>query len=145
MVAGLAVLAGGHLWLAYGPSSSSYLVEVLPGLALVAVGVALSFTPTTMVITGAVPETHTGLAAGLAGSMSQIGAAVGTATVISLGTSASGAAAQTLSRTGFSVAFTAAAVVALATALLGVALVRPRGVTAVSSRPAEHTGLPRGR
>jgi EmrB/QacA subfamily drug resistance transporter len=145
MVAGLAVLAGGHLWLAYGPSSSSYLVEVLPGLALVAVGVALSFTPTTMVITGAVPETHTGLAAGLAGSMSQIGAAVGTATFISLGTSASGAAAQTLSRTGFSVAFTAAAVVALATALLGVALVRPRGVTAVSSRPAEHTGLPRGR
>jgi hypothetical protein len=35
--------------------------------------------------------------------------------------------------------------VALATALLGVALVRPRGLTAVSSRPAEHTGLPRGR
>jgi predicted MFS family arabinose efflux permease len=126
MISGLAVLAGGHLWLAHAPESAPYAVAVLPGLALVAVGVAFSFTPTTMVITAAVPEQHTGLAAGLAGSATQVGAALGTAAFVSLGMAAGGPGAGALTRTGFSVAFTAAAVVALATALLGVTLlVRP--------------------
>jgi hypothetical protein len=116
MISGLAVLAGGHLWLAHAPESAPYAVAVLPGLALVAVGVAFSFTPTTMVITAAVPEQHTGLAAGLAGSATQVGAALGTAAFVSLGMAAGGPGAGALTRTGFSVAFTAAAVVALATA-----------------------------
>ena len=67
LVVGLVVLAAGHLWLAYAPTEPAYLVAVLPGLLLVATGVALSFTPTTMVIASAVPEAHTGLASGLAG------------------------------------------------------------------------------
>ena len=60
-------------------------MAVLPGLLLVAVGVALSFTPTTMVIASAAPATHTGLASGLAGSASQVGAALGTATFTAIG------------------------------------------------------------
>ena len=56
LVAGLIVLAVGHLWLACGPTDSGYLIEVLPGLLLVATGVALSFTPTTMVIASAAPD-----------------------------------------------------------------------------------------
>ena len=79
LVIGLVVLAAGHLWLAYGPRGAGYLVAVLPGLLLVATGVALSFTPTTMVIAAAMPETHTGLASGMAGSATQVGAALGTA------------------------------------------------------------------
>jgi CubicO group peptidase (beta-lactamase class C family) len=89
------------------------------------VGVALSFTPTTLVITSAVPQRHTGLASGLAGSATQVGAALGTAAFVSLGAAAGGTGSDTLTRTGFSVAFTAVAVVALATALLGASLVRP--------------------
>ena len=85
LVVGLVVLAAGHLWLAYGPRGSGYPVAVLPGLLLVAIGVALSFTPTTMVIASAVPETHTGLASGLAGSATQVGAALGTATFTAIG------------------------------------------------------------
>ena len=46
------------------PTGASYPVAVLPGLLLVATGVALSFTPTTMVIASAAPDTHTGLASG---------------------------------------------------------------------------------
>ena len=53
MVAGLLVLAAGHLWLAQAPGGASYAIGVLPGLLLVATGVALSFTPTTLVITTA--------------------------------------------------------------------------------------------
>jgi hypothetical protein len=84
---------------------------VLPGLLLVATGVALSFTPTTMVIAAAAPESHVGLASGLAGSATQVGSALGTATFTAIAFSAS----------GFAGAFTAAALVALTTAGLGAA------------------------
>lgn len=126
LVAGLVVLAAGHLWLANAPTASGYLTAVLPGLLLVAVGVALSFTPTTMVIAGAVPDTHTGLASGLAGSATQVGAALGTATFTAIGISVSGPLGHTLGASGFSAAFTAAAAVALATAALGTTIARAR-------------------
>lgn len=116
LTAGLLILAVGHLWLALAPLGSGYAFGVLPGLLLVATGVALSFTPTTMVIASAVSESHSGLASGLASSATQVGAALGTAafTAIALGDRSS----------GFSTAFAAAAVVALITALLGGTLAR---------------------
>ena len=114
LVSGLTVLAAGHLWLAYGPSELGYAAAVLPGLLLVATGVALSFTPTTMVIASATPDSHAGLASGLASSASQVGAALGTATFTAIA----------LSGSGFTAAFTAAALTAIATALLGCTIVR---------------------
>jgi predicted MFS family arabinose efflux permease len=146
MISGLAVLAGGHLWLAHAPASAPYAIAVLPGLALVAVGVAFSFTPTTMVITAAVPEQHTGLGAGLAGSASQVGAAVGTAAFVSLGMAAGAPGTEALTPTGFSVAFTAAAVVALATAVLGLSLLVRSGAhrrATTSTKPGTLTGATR--
>ena len=126
LVIGLVVLAAGHLWLAYAPTESGYLVAVLPGLLLVATGVALSFMPTTMVVASAVPEAHTGLASGLAGSASQVGAALGTATFTAVGLAFGMRGAAALTSTGFAAAFTAAAVVALATAALGFTIARGR-------------------
>jgi EmrB/QacA subfamily drug resistance transporter len=123
LVVGLVVLASGHLWLAHAPGSG-YLVAVLPGLLLVASGVALSFTPTTMVVASAVPSSHTGLASGLAAASMQVGAAVGTAAFIVVGASSSRQVGGALDASGFSAAFTAAAVVALVTASLGLGLVR---------------------
>lgn len=122
MVAGLLVLAAGHLWLAQAPGGASYAVGVLPGLLLVATGVALSFTPTTLVVTAALPQQHTGLASGLAGSATQVGSAAGTAVFVSVGL-AVGGGLGTLTPSGFSAAFTAAAAVSVATALLGATLV----------------------
>jgi EmrB/QacA subfamily drug resistance transporter len=126
LVAGLVILAVGHLWLANAPTEAGYPIAVLPGLLLVAVGVALSFTPTTMVIASAVPDTHAGLASGLAGSATQVGAALGTATFTAIGISVSGAIGSTLDSSGFSAAFAAAAAVALATAALGTTIARAR-------------------
>ncbi|MCY4726668.1 MFS transporter [Nocardioides sp. STR2] len=111
LIAGLVVLAGGHLWLACAPDQAGYLLGVLPGLFLVAAGVALSFTPTTMVIASAVPDAHAGLASGLASSATQVGAALGTAAFTTLALRESGS--------GFPAAFLAAATVALTTAVLG--------------------------
>ena len=126
LVVGLVILAAGHLWLAYAPTGSGYVVAVLPGLLLVATGVALSFTPTTMVLASAVPATHTGLASGLAGASMQVGGALGTAAFIVIGISSGRPVGGALDASGFSAAFTAAAVVALLTAALGATLARPR-------------------
>jgi predicted MFS family arabinose efflux permease len=126
LVIGLVVLASGHLWLAYAPREAGYLIAVLPGLLLVATGVALSFMPTTMVVASAVRETHVGLASGLAGSATQVGAALGTATFTAIGVSVGGLGTGVLSPAGFAAAFTAAAVVALATAVLGCTIARAR-------------------
>ena len=126
LVIGLVILAAGHLWLGHAPAQNGYVVAVLPGLLLVAVGVALSFMPTTMVIASAAPQTHAGLASGLAGSATQIGAALGTATFTAIGMAAGPTGAHTLTSSGFTAAFTAAAVVALVTAFLGATLTKAR-------------------
>jgi len=119
LVLGLVVLAGGQLWLAWSPDGLGYVPGILPGLLLVATGVALSFTPTTMVLASAAPASHTGLASGLAAASMQVGAALGTAAFVVIGASSGGAAAGALDGPGFTAAFTAAAVVALGTAVLG--------------------------
>ena len=139
LVVGLVVLASGHLWLAYAPRDLGYLIAVLPGLMLVATGVALSFTPTTAVIASAMPETHVGLASGLAGSATQIGAALGTAAFTAIGLAASGANNGVLGPTGFTAAFTAAAVLALLTAALG-STIPERGTR--TARPARTDDRP---
>jgi len=126
LVTGLVVLACGHLWLAYAPDAGGYSVAVLPGLLLAATGVALSFTPTTMVIASAVPDAHAGLASGLAGSATQVGSALGTSVFTAIGIAVGGAATGTLGSAGFTAAFTAAAVVSLATAALGCTIARTR-------------------
>lgn len=126
LVLGMVILATGHLWLAHPPDGHGYAVAVLPGLLLVAIGVALSFTPTTMVIASAAPQSYAGLASGLAGSATQVGAALGTATFTAIGISVGATASGQVGTTGFSAAFTAAAVVSLATAALGSTLARTR-------------------
>ena len=134
LVTGMVVLAGGHLWLAYAPAQAGYGAAVLPGLLLVATGVALSFTPTTMVIAGAMPDAHAGLASGLAGSATQVGSALGTSVFTAVGIAVGGTAGGALGSSGFTAAFTAAAAVSLLTAAWGCTLVaRRRGALSPTS------------
>jgi EmrB/QacA subfamily drug resistance transporter len=126
LVTGMVVLAAGHLWLAYAPSGAGYPVAVLPGLLLVATGVAFSFTPTTMVIAGSMPDAHAGLASGLAGSATQVGSALGTSLFTAIGIAIGGTTVGALGPSGFIAAFTAASLVSLATAALGLTLVKQR-------------------
>ena len=137
LVLGLVVLAAGHLWLARTPSSAAYLLDVLPGLLLVATGVALSFTPTTMVMASGVSSARAGLVSGLAGSSTQVGAALGTAAFTAVALTASdgvGSEVAVIPSRGFSAAFTAAAAVALVTATLGSTLLTRRSAADGDSR-----------
>ena len=137
MVLGLVVLASGHLWLARTPAQAVYVLDVLPGLLLVAAGVALSFTPTTMVIASSLPADRSGLASGLAGSSTQVGAALGMAAFTAVAVSAGVTDGGVISGPGFSAAFAAAALVAVlpaATAAAGLLPRRPPGTHPTARR-----------
>jgi EmrB/QacA subfamily drug resistance transporter len=126
MVAGLVVLAAGHLWLASTPAEAVYVRDVLPALLLIATGVALSFTPTTMVIASAVPTARAGLASGLASSATQVGAALGMGAFTAVAVAATSSDAGAVSLGGFAAAFAAAALVAITTAGVALTLWTPR-------------------
>jgi len=77
--AGCALLTIAHLIFAAATPSSSYAVQVLPGRALAAAGVALSFTPTTLVLAREVSQRDAGVGSGLASASAQLGGMFGIA------------------------------------------------------------------
>ncbi|MEU5157742.1 MFS transporter [Glycomyces sp. NPDC021274] len=126
IVTGLVLLAGGLLWLSFIRPEGTYAVDVLPASLLAALGMALAFIPSLqMAISSARPE-EGGLASGIVNTGYQIGSALGLAVVTALAV-ANGAGevgnAPALTE-GFSTAFIAAAVVALAAAVLAAVTVR---------------------
>lgn len=145
---GLTLLTAGLLWLAWRPEGPTYLVGVLPGLLLAAAGVALSFMPSTLVITSATPPTHTGLASGMAATTYQIGGAVGIAafsavlTISAREATTAGVSDMEASGEAFRAAFISAAATALAAAVIAaVWLLYPKmKLPAVATR--EHTDAP---
>jgi hypothetical protein len=128
MITGLLVVAAAHLWLSRGLGTGAYAVDVLPGLLLAAVGVAFSFTPTTLVITRSVPADRTGIASGMASASAQLGGALGIATfsaiqgAVSRGLIEHGASVADATLGGFTAAFTSAGTTAVLAAVLAVAV-----------------------
>ncbi|WP_374009171.1 MFS transporter [Leifsonia sp. LS-T14] len=76
---GLLLLAAVHFLLAGTGTDGSYFLHVLPLLLLAAAGVALSFTPTTLVISEGVAARNAGVGSGLASASAQLGGALGIA------------------------------------------------------------------
>ncbi|WP_168627066.1 MFS transporter [Cryobacterium sp. BB307] len=146
---GLVVLAVGHAWLSSASNWVHYTAGVLPGLLLIAVGVALSFTPTTILIADAMSSERPGLAAGMASASSQIGAALGvavlTASIVAHAGPQPVLGASALSE-GFKHAFLNAAGIATTAALLALSLVianRERPVFGMNRlRPVNAASLP---
>lgn len=132
LATGLVILAAGLFWLSRSPSDAGYAFDVLPGLILAAAGVALSFMPSTMVITSAVSPNQSGLASGMASASSQIGGAIGVAVfsavlaVRSRDARESGLPLEEALAHGFQGAFGAAAIIALAAAAVTAALLLHR-------------------
>jgi MFS family permease len=76
---GLLALAAAHLVFASASSTSEYVLQVLPGLALAAAGVALSFTPTTLILARAAGPADSGIVSGAASATAQLGGMLGIA------------------------------------------------------------------
>ena len=94
LLAGLACMGGGQLWLAQITAGASYPAAVLPGLVLTAAGVGLALPTASVAITSRVQASDQGLAGALFTTSQQTGAAVGLAIL------ATAAAAATASHSG---------------------------------------------
>ncbi|MGH2614391.1 MAG: MFS transporter [Thermomicrobiales bacterium] len=121
LAAGMTLVAAGLLSLARVPAEGNPFTDVLPGLAVVALGSGLSYAPAFIAGTTGVAESEQGLASGLLNTAQELGAAIGLALLGALA-AAGGAASVTAGyRTGFLGAFVLAAL-----AVVAVARMRPQ-------------------
>jgi MFS family permease len=86
--AGLLLTGGAAALFAQLPTGGHYFVNVLPGLLLGGIGLALCFIPVTIASMSGVQPADAGVASGLLNTNRQIGGAVGLATVITVAASA---------------------------------------------------------
>jgi EmrB/QacA subfamily drug resistance transporter len=139
LIAGPLVFAGGLVYLSRLPVHGSYLADILPGLAMVAVGAGLGFVSIINAATRGVPRSDAGVAAGLVNTMQRIGSAVGLAVLTAVATARTRALAVPGHQVsavvgGFDRAFLVAAGFAAAASLLSLATARSRRAGALGGR-----------
>jgi EmrB/QacA subfamily drug resistance transporter len=132
----------------------TYLVDLLPAMILVSIGMGLTFVPVTLIATSGIPADDAGLASGLFNTSQQIGGALGLAILSTLSATAT---SNTLSSVGgrptsaeqaqalvdgFHVAFLGSAVVVGVGAVLLLLLLRRRDVVAVGEGAVEPEAEP---
>ncbi len=87
LLPGLVLIAAGLALFSRVPVHGTYLVDVLPGMALFGIGAGLAFTPSIALAMADAAPADTGLASGLANVSMQMGAAIGIAVLASISTS----------------------------------------------------------
>jgi EmrB/QacA subfamily drug resistance transporter len=129
---GLLTAAAGLVLFARAPAGGTFVLDVLPGMALMGLGAGVAFTPVLLAAMGDVTPDESGLASGMVNTSFMMGGALGLAILASLaaarteGLAAAGADAVAALNSGYHLAFLLGAVAAaLASALAG-AFVRPR-------------------
>jgi EmrB/QacA subfamily drug resistance transporter len=126
LLAGLACMGGGQLWLAQMSTSATYLAVVLPGLILTSLGIGLALPTASIAITSGVRREDQGLAGALFTTSQQTGAAVGLAVLATAAASRTAHAAGSLVA-GYRLSFLiSTGIIVFAAALVAVQL-RPRG------------------
>lgn len=137
LLGGAAVGIVGLAYLARVPADGTYVRDVLPGLALLAIMAALSYAPAFVVGTTGVRGDEHGLASGLLSTSQELGAALGLAAISSIGVMLAGSAT---SIAGFRAGFGAAAVATVATLII--ASTAPRGLGTATATPDEESPHP---
>jgi EmrB/QacA subfamily drug resistance transporter len=117
VVAGLLLMASGSFLLAVAPDTAAYLLNILPGLLLIGLGIGSVLISVQVTAMAEVTHDDAGLASGLMQTAHEVGAALGVAVLASIATSATGGFAA-----GFGDAFLAAA--GIAVGLAGLALMK---------------------
>ena len=87
LIAGLAMFAGGLVWLAQVSVHASYLADLLGPSLLIALGLGLAFVPITILAETGVHDREYGLASGLVNTSQQVGGALGLAVLATIATS----------------------------------------------------------
>jgi hypothetical protein len=122
LLAGLASMAAGQLWLAQISPGANYAIAVLPGLLLTSVGIGLALPTASIAITSGVHGRDQGLAGALFTTSQQTGAAIGLAILATAAAARTTHAAGSLTA-GYKLSFLIATGIAvLAGVLVGVLL-----------------------
>jgi EmrB/QacA subfamily drug resistance transporter len=100
LITGGLLVAAGMAWLARLPAVGSYFVDVMPGLALLALGSGLNYAPVFATATSGVSVDEQGLASGLVNTSQELGQALGLA-LLGAVAAASGAVLLNGYRTGY--------------------------------------------
>jgi EmrB/QacA subfamily drug resistance transporter len=87
LIGGLALFAGGLVWLAQLPVHGGYLADLLGPSLLIALGLGFAFVPITILAETGVHDREYGLASGLLNTSQQVGGALGLAVLTTIVTS----------------------------------------------------------
>jgi EmrB/QacA subfamily drug resistance transporter len=102
LLIGLTLMGVGQVWLSFLTAGGSYLVNVLPGLLLTALGIALALPAASVGATTGVDQREQGLAGGLLTTGQQIGAAVGLALLATIAATSTAQTGSLAAGYGFS-------------------------------------------
>jgi predicted MFS family arabinose efflux permease len=150
---GMVIAAIGLYLFAGAEADGTYLSDVLPAIIPQSIGMGLCFVPITLIATTNVGAEDAGLASGLFNTAQQVGGALGLAVLSTLAADKSASVIADLGRAptaadqatalldGFQVAFTAAAILVAAGAVLLLLAVRRRDVEGVNPEAAPVPGV----
>jgi hypothetical protein len=121
----MALLTVGLLWFTQVSVGGSYVVDLLPGFLIVAIGMAFAFVPISIAALAGVEAKDAGLASGLINTSQQIGGALGIAALSSIAVSHTDGGTRAAALTnGFHAAFWLGATVAAVGVVVALLLVR---------------------
>ena len=124
---GMALVAVGLLLFARAPVNGSFLVDVLPTMVILGIGVGMAMNPVLIAAMSEVPPSESGLASGVVNTGFMMGGALGLAVLASLAAwKTAGATAPTSLNAGYQLAFLVGAAFAALAAVLAVTLLRDR-------------------
>lgn len=115
---GLVIVAGGAVLLAQASAGSSFATGLLPGLAVIGLGVGMVFAPVSVTAMAGIPPQHAGMASGFLMTGHEVGAALGVAVLSAIASTAGSLASATGVVDGFDRGFLAAAGIAAVLAVI---------------------------
>ncbi len=131
LATGMALVAAGLLLFARAPEGGSFLLDVLPAMVVLGIGVGLAFNPVLLAAMSDADPSESGLASGVANTAFMMGGALGLAVLASLAESrtetlrAGGDGPLAALLGGYHAAFVVGAAFAFGASVLGAVLLRP--------------------
>jgi len=141
LIAGLAAMAAGQLWLAQISVGASYATAVLPGLLLTSLGIGLALPTASVAITSGVEGRDQGLAGSLFVTGQQTGAAIGLALLATIAATRTDHAHGSLTA-GYRLSFLLATGIALAALALVAGQLNARACRREFARQQRASGEP---
>ena len=112
-VTGLGITGIGALLLSTAPESAHFVLDLLPGLLVLGLGVGMVFVAVSVTAMAGIPAQHAGMASGFLMTGHEVGAAMGVAVLSAVATAAGSLTDATGVVDGFTAAFLAAAALAV--------------------------------